>query len=109
MTATTASLKALLPGTHGELAPPEGVHLSRQITRSEHIMPQTIDDEHGWKESLGENWEDVHDRLCNNLGNLTLTGYNQEYSNRSFSDKLNLPGVGLKVQSAPPEQVNRLA
>ena len=34
----------------------------------EHIMPQTIDDEHGWKESLGENWEDVHDRLCNNLG-----------------------------------------
>lgn len=62
----------------------------------EHVMPQTIDDEHGWKESLGENWEDVHDRLCNNLGNLTLTGYNQEYSNRSFSDKLNLPGVGLK-------------
>ena len=62
----------------------------------EHIMPQTIDDEHGWKESLGENWEDVHDRLCNNLGNLTLTGYNQEYSNRSFSDKLNLPDVGFK-------------
>ena len=62
----------------------------------EHIMPQTIDDEHGWKESLGENWEDIHDRLCNNLGNLTLTGYNQEYSNRSFSDKLNLPNVGLK-------------
>lgn len=62
----------------------------------EHVMPQTIDDEHGWKESLGENWEDIHDRLCNNLGNLTLTGYNQEYSNRSFSDKLNLHDVGLK-------------
>ena len=30
------------------------------------------------------------------MGNLTLTGYNQEYSNRSFSDKLNLPGVGLR-------------
>ena len=62
----------------------------------EHVMPQTIDDEHGWKESLGVNWEDIHDRLCNNLGNLTLTGYNQEYSNRSFSDKLNLPDRGLK-------------
>lgn len=62
----------------------------------EHIMPQTIDDEHGWKTMLGENWEEIHDRLCNNLGNLTLTGYNQEYSNRSFGDKQNLPNVGFK-------------
>ena len=44
----------------------------------EHVVPQTIDDEHGWKESLCANREDIHDRLCNNQGNQTLTGYNKE-------------------------------
>jgi len=51
----------------------------------EHIMPQTLSDE--WKEMLGENWELIHKKYVDILGNLTLTGYNQEYSNKSFIKK----------------------
>ena len=51
----------------------------------EHIMPQTLSDE--WKLELGENYRDVYDTYLHRLGNLTLTGYNAEYSNKSFNDK----------------------
>jgi predicted transport protein len=62
----------------------------------EHVMPQNIDNSPEWQEMLGDNWQDVHERLCNSLGNLTLTGYNPEYSNRPFKDKLNLDPGGFK-------------
>jgi uncharacterized protein with ParB-like and HNH nuclease domain/predicted transport protein len=51
----------------------------------EHIMPQTITDE--WKIELGDEWEEIHDKYLHRLGNLTLTGYNSEYSNNSFKEK----------------------
>jgi len=51
----------------------------------EHIMPQTLTNE--WKKELGENWEEVYDKYLHGLGNLTLTGYNSEYSNASFKEK----------------------
>lgn len=51
----------------------------------EHIMPQSITDE--WKADLGENWEYIHKEYLHKLGNLTLTGYNPEYRNRSFREK----------------------
>lgn len=51
----------------------------------EHIMPQHLTDE--WRNDLGENWEDIHKKYLNTIGNLTLTGYNPEYSNRSFQMK----------------------
>ena len=51
----------------------------------EHIMPQTLTDE--WREMLGEDWERVHSEWLHRLGNLTLTGYNPEMSNRSFHEK----------------------
>ncbi len=62
----------------------------------EHVMPQSIDASPEWQAMLGNNWVDVHERLCNTLGNLTLTGYNQEYSNRPFRDKLTLKPGGLR-------------
>jgi len=52
----------------------------------EHIMPQTLTD--AWRRELGENAERVHDTYLHGLANLTLTGYNSEYSNRSFQEKL---------------------
>lgn len=52
----------------------------------------------------GSDWEEEHDRLCNTLGNLTLTGYNPEYSNLPFSGKLNMPDVGFKCS---PLYLNR--
>ncbi len=51
----------------------------------EHIMPQTLTEE--WKRDLGENFQAIHDKYLHTIGNLTLTGYNKEYSNKSFQEK----------------------
>ncbi len=52
----------------------------------EHIMPQTLTEEE-WKKDLGENFQEIHNKYLHTIGNLTLTGYNPEYSNRSFQEK----------------------
>lgn len=51
----------------------------------EHIMPQTLTN--SWKESLGDNYQEVYDKYINTIGNLTLTGYNSKYSNKPFIEK----------------------
>lgn len=51
----------------------------------EHIMPQTLNLE--WERDLGENFQAIHDKYLHTIGNLTLTGYNQDYSNNSFQEK----------------------
>ncbi|MGL2365150.1 GmrSD restriction endonuclease domain-containing protein [Helicobacter pylori] len=51
----------------------------------EHIMPKTLNLE--WERDLGENFQAIHDKYLHTIGNLTLTGYNQEYSNNSFQEK----------------------
>lgn len=51
----------------------------------EHVMPQTLTDE--WREALGEDAVEIHAQNVHLLGNLTLTGYNPELSNSSFSVK----------------------
>lgn len=51
----------------------------------EHIMPQELTEE--WKRDLGENFQEIHDKYLHTIGNLTLTGYNSEYSNKSFKEK----------------------
>ncbi|WQZ85200.1 DUF262 and DUF1524 domain-containing protein [Helicobacter pylori] len=51
----------------------------------EHIMPQTLNLE--WERDLGENFEAIHEKYLNTIGNLTLTGYNEKYSNNSFQEK----------------------
>lgn len=58
----------------------------------EHIMPQNKDLCKEWKESLGPEWERIHETWLHSLGNLTLTGYNSEYSDRSFQDKRDMKG-----------------
>ncbi len=52
---------------------------------TEHIMPQELTEE--WKRDLGENFQKIHDKYLHTIGNLTLTGYNSEYSNKSFQEK----------------------
>lgn len=54
----------------------------------EHIMPQNQDLSEEWKTALGENWEEVHNTLLHRLGNLTLTKYNSEMSDKPFSEKI---------------------
>ncbi|WQR89605.1 DUF262 and DUF1524 domain-containing protein [Helicobacter pylori] len=51
----------------------------------EHIMPQTLTPE--WQRDLGENFQAIHDKYLHTIGNLTLTGYNEKYSNNSFQEK----------------------
>lgn len=51
----------------------------------EHIMPQTLTEE--WEKDLGENFQEIHDKYLHTIGNLTLTGYNPEYSNKSLQEK----------------------
>ncbi|MFP6165790.1 DUF262 domain-containing protein [Helicobacter pylori] len=51
----------------------------------EHIMPQTLTEE--WKRDLGKNFQAIHDKYLHTIGNLTLTGYNEKYSNNSFQEK----------------------
>ncbi len=51
----------------------------------EHIMPKTLNLE--WKRDLGENFQAIHDKYLHTIGNLTLTGYNEKYSNNSFQEK----------------------
>ncbi|WP_100967575.1 DUF262 and DUF1524 domain-containing protein [Helicobacter pylori] len=51
----------------------------------EHIMPQTLTEE--WERDLGGNFQAIHDKYLHTIGNLTLTGYNTEYRNRSFQEK----------------------
>ncbi|WQY55869.1 DUF262 and DUF1524 domain-containing protein [Helicobacter pylori] len=51
----------------------------------EHIMPQTLTPK--WEGDLGENFEAIHEKYLHTIGNLTLTGYNSEYSNNSFQEK----------------------
>jgi alkylated DNA nucleotide flippase Atl1 len=56
----------------------------------EHILPQHVT--RAWQQELGADWEAVHDRYLHTLGNLTLTGYNPEYSDRPFHKKRDMSG-----------------
>lgn len=62
----------------------------------EHLMPQNPDLLPAWKEALGPDWEAVQNRYLHTLGNLTLTGYNSEYSDKPFATKRDMPEIGLK-------------
>jgi uncharacterized protein with ParB-like and HNH nuclease domain len=53
----------------------------------EHIMPQNIDNNNYWQNILGENWQDMHQKYLHTIGNLTLTAYNSNLSNKSFIEK----------------------
>ena len=54
----------------------------------EHIMPETLSKK--WKDKLGANWELIYKKYLHTLGNLTLTGYNQNYYNKTFIEKRDL-------------------
>ena len=58
----------------------------------EHIMPQNENLSPAWREALGPEWRQVQEAWLHTLGNLTLTGYNSEYSDRPFSKKRDMQG-----------------
>ncbi len=58
----------------------------------EHILPQNENLSTAWKDALGVEWERIRGIWLHTLGNLTLTGYNSEYSDRSFAEKRDMQG-----------------
>ncbi|MCZ8157671.1 MAG: DUF262 domain-containing protein [Leptospira sp.] len=58
----------------------------------EHILPQNENLNEAWKSSLGKDWQKIQQTWLHTLGNLTITGYNSEYSDRAFSEKCNMKG-----------------
>lgn len=58
----------------------------------EHILPQNENLSKDWQNALGNNWQHIQEALLHTLGNLTLTGYNAEYSDRPFKEKCDMEG-----------------
>lgn len=51
----------------------------------EHIMPQSLTND--WKRDLGNDWQQDHEIYLHTIGNLTITAYNSELSNKNFKTK----------------------
>jgi len=58
----------------------------------EHIIPQNPELSAEWQKMLGEDWKEVQSKYLHSLGNLTLTGYNSELSDKPFSQKKTMEG-----------------
>jgi predicted transport protein len=58
----------------------------------EHILPQNENLSAAWRADLGTDWKKVQQTWLHTLGNLTLTGYNSEYSDRAFLEKRDIEG-----------------
>lgn len=53
----------------------------------EHILPQNENLSSEWITDLGANWKEIQNKYLHTLGNLTLTGYNSELSDKPFLQK----------------------
>ena len=69
----------------------------------EHVMPQTVQSHDAlyarndltdaqkekidWAIDLGDDWQQIHQKYLNTIGNLSLTGFNAEYQNYRFKYK----------------------
>ncbi|HEV2528230.1 MAG TPA: DUF262 domain-containing protein [Thermomicrobiales bacterium] len=59
--------------------------LDPSTTTIEHVMPKTLTNE--WRDQLGLDADRIHARWLDTVGNLTLSGYNAEMSNKPFAEK----------------------
>lgn len=67
-------------------------HITIENFTVEHIMPQNKNLNETWKKDLGENYKEIQKEYLHTIGNLTLTAYNSEMSDRAFGEKLNMVG-----------------
>lgn len=58
----------------------------------EHVLPQNENLSKDWRDMLGPDWRQIQERQLHTIGNLTLTGYNPELSDRSFTTKREMEG-----------------
>ncbi|QIM62499.1 hypothetical protein A1D29_03860 [Pasteurellaceae bacterium Orientalotternb1] len=68
----------------------------------EHVLPQNSNVSSEWKNELGPDWQNIKQKYLHTIGNITLTAYNSEFSDRSYTYKRqeakdkNGKNIGLK-------------
>lgn len=67
-------------------------HVTIEDYTIEHIMPQNENLSAEWRAALGDDWQNIQLAYLHTLGNLTLTGYNSEYSDHGFTKKRDMEG-----------------
>ena len=78
-------------------------HKDRVIVENytiEHILPQNEHLSPAWRQELGPDWQEIQSRCLHRLGNLTLTLYNPELSDRPFIEKRDMEGGFRKTPLA---------
>jgi len=73
----------------------------------EHILPQNENLSPKWREALGADWQRVQQTWLHTLGNLTLTAYNADYSDRPFAEKRDMPDSPEKGLKQSPLKLNQ--
>jgi alkylated DNA nucleotide flippase Atl1 len=83
--------KLILQWLEEAFHPKEVIELDAQRLTIEHVLPQTLSESvrETFAQGFGPNadLDYEHERLVHTLGNLTLTGYNSELSNKPFDEK----------------------
>jgi uncharacterized protein with ParB-like and HNH nuclease domain/predicted transport protein len=73
----------------------------------EHILPQNEKLLLKWREALGADWQRIQQTWAHTLGNLTLTAYNPDYSDRPFDEKRDMPDAPEKGLKLSPLKLNQ--
>jgi predicted transport protein len=73
----------------------------------EHIMPQNENLSDKWRKDLGNDWKRIQQTWLHTLGNLTLTAYNSDFSDRTFTEKRDMPGAPDKGLKLSPLKMNQ--
>ncbi len=73
----------------------------------EHILPQNDNLSTKWREALGDDWKTIQKTWLHTLGNLTLTAYNSDYSDRAFAEKRDMPDAPEKGLKQSPLKLNQ--
>ena len=73
----------------------------------EHILPQNENLSPRWRDALGEEWQRIQQTWLHTLGNLTLTAYNSDYSDRPFVEKRDMPDAPEKGLKQSPLKLNQ--
>lgn len=73
----------------------------------EHILPQNENLSAQWRRDLGEEWQRIQKAWVHTLGNLTLTAYNSDFSDRAFIEKRDMPSAPEKGFKQSPLKLNQ--
>jgi uncharacterized protein with ParB-like and HNH nuclease domain/predicted transport protein len=73
----------------------------------EHILPQNENLSPKWREALGGEWQRIQQTWLHTLGNLTLTAYNSDFSDRAFTEKRDMPAAPEKGLRLSPLNLNQ--